>query len=48
MFKVRWYLFVDGKDGSDGHQTVDVGGAVQGIEAHDVFALDVKERGGLG
>lgn len=33
------YLFVDGKDGSDGDQTVDVGRAIQRIETYDVFAL---------
>ena len=42
-----YYLSVDGKDGADGDETVDVGGAVQRVEAHDVFTLEddrEKER----
>lgn len=43
MFKGRRYLSVDGKDGADGHEAVDVGGAVERIKTHDVFALEVKK-----
>lgn len=38
------HLSVDGKDGADGYEAVDVGGAVQRIETHDVFALEVKKK----
>jgi len=38
------YLLVDGEDGPDGDETVDVGGPVQGVEAHDVFTLRERER----
>lgn len=37
--RVCRYLPVNGKNGSDGDEAVDVGGAVQRIEAHDVFTL---------
>lgn len=43
MFKVRWYLSVDGKDGADGYEAVNVGGAVERIETHNIFALEVKK-----
>lgn len=43
MFKGRRYLSVDGKDGADGYEAVDVGGAVERIKTHDVFALEVKK-----
>lgn len=43
MFKVGWYLSVDGKDGADGHEAVDVGGAVERIKTHNIFALEVKK-----
>lgn len=39
----RRYLSVDGKDGADGYEAVDVGGAVERIKTHDIFALDVKK-----
>lgn len=38
------YLFVDGKDCSNGDETVDVGGAIQRIKAHNVFALEEKNE----
>lgn len=38
----RCYLFVDGEDGPDGDEAVDVGGAVQRVEAHDVLPLEEK------
>lgn len=44
MFAACWHLSVDGKDGADGYQAVDVGGAVQGVKTHDVFALEAKKR----
>lgn len=43
MFEVRWYLSVDGKDGADGYEAVDVGGAVERIKTHNIFALEVKK-----
>lgn len=39
-----YYLFIDGKDGSDGDETVNVGRAVQRVKAHYVFALEDKEE----
>lgn len=38
------YLFVDGKDGPDGDEAVNIGGAVQRIKAHNVFSLEDKEE----
>ena len=37
-------LSVDSKDRSDGDETVDVGGTVQRVEAHNVFPLWIKEK----
>lgn len=33
------YLFVDGKDRTDGDKAVDVGGTVERVETHYVFTL---------
>lgn len=43
MFQVGRYLSVDGKDGADGYEAVDVGGAVERIKAHNIFALEGKK-----
>lgn len=42
-FEDRRYLSVDGKDGADGYEAVDVGGAVERIKTHNIFALQVKK-----
>lgn len=36
------HSFVDGKDGADGGQAVDVAGAVQRVETHHVLPLEQK------
>lgn len=47
MFEVAWYLSIDGKDGADGYEAVDVGGAVQRIKTHNIFALEGKKVAGM-
>ena len=32
------WLSEGGEDGPDGYEAIDVGGSVQGVEYHDVFA----------
>lgn len=38
------YLLVDGKNGSDRDEAVNVGGTVQRIKAHDVFSLSDQSQ----
>lgn len=41
------YLSVDAKNSSNGHEAVNVGRSIQGIEADHVFPLNNNKKGDL-
>ena len=43
-WSITFYLFVDAKDGSNGHKAVDVGWSIKGIKTDHIFTLNKKER----
>ena len=41
---ITFYLFVDAKDGSNGHKAVNVGWSIKGIKTDHIFTLNKKEN----